>query len=291
VDEVKSGDVDELCAWAERRDQWPVVAKPPASSGTDHVMFCHSVEELRAAARAILSSPNFLNEENCEVLVQELLTGDELIVNTVSWANRHVVTDIWRCPKLLVNGAPLYDLQRLVPYEDNEAVVDYIRRALDALEIRYGPAHAEVIVTADGPRLLEVGARVEGSMNPAAVAAAVGRDQVSLTVDAYVDPSGFATLAASRYRIARHCACVVLMSPRRGVLRSLDGLDAIRGLESFFSVNCNVVPGQVIPETRDLLSSPGHVYLVHEDPAIVERDWQRIRQMERDGLYVIEPAD
>jgi biotin carboxylase len=291
VEQMKSNRIDELCAWALERQRWPVVAKPPASSGTDHVTFCDSVDELRAAAKSILASPNFLNEENREVLVQEFLAGDEYIVNSVSWAGRHFVTDIWRCPKVLVDGAPLYDMQRLVAYDDHRPLVEYVLRALDALDIQYGPAHAEAMVTAAGPRLLEVGARVEGSMNPAAVAMAVGHDQVSITIEAYVAPAAFEARLPFGYQIAQHCACVVLMSPCRGILHSLDGLDAIRALESFFSINWNVGLGQVMLETRDLLSSPGHVYLVHEDPAVVDRDWQSIRQMERQGLYGLEPAD
>jgi phosphoribosylamine-glycine ligase len=42
-------------------------------------------------------------------------------------------------------------------------LVDYTTRALDAFGFRFGPAYSEIMLTADGPRLVEVNSRVAGS--------------------------------------------------------------------------------------------------------------------------------
>lgn len=288
VDQVSSNQFAALHEWARRRTDWPLVAKPVASSGTDHVTFCHSIEELRAAYEAIMSSPNFLNEHNDEVLVQEAMTGDEYMVNTVSWDGCHWVTDLWRSPKLIIDDAPVYDRQTLVPCDGHEEIVEYSFRTLDALDIRYGATHVELVDTLRGPRLLEIGARLEGSANPAAVAACLGHDQVSVTVDTYIAPDSLRERARRTYQLERHCVSVVLISHQRGVLRDLSAVDTIRGLESFFSISFNLQPGQVMPITRDLLTTPGVVYLVHEDTTVVNRDSRTIRELERNGLYAID---
>jgi hypothetical protein len=38
----------------------------------------------------------------------------------------------------------------------------------------------------------------------------------------------------------------------------------------------------------DLFSSPGTIYLIHEDRDQLERDYERLREIERDGLFEVE---
>jgi hypothetical protein len=40
-------------------------------------------------------------------------------------------------------------------------------------------------------------------------------------------------------------------------------------------------------ETVDLFTSPGIVYLVHDDRAVLEDDYQRIRSIEDRGLFAL----
>lgn len=44
-------------------------------------------------------------------------------------------------------------------------------------------------------------------------------------------------------------------------------------------------PGSPVRRTVDLFTSPGHVYLISEDPGDLDRDYGRIRELEADGLY------
>jgi hypothetical protein len=67
------------------------------------------------------------------------------------------------------------------------------KSVLDALGIQHGPGHGEVIVTNTGPVLVECGARphgAEGTFIPLA-RDCFGRDQVSMTVDCYIDKKAF----------------------------------------------------------------------------------------------------
>ena len=74
------------------------------------------------------------------------------------------------------------------------------------------------------------------------------------------------------------------------MLRSITGFDRVRALDAYFSSRLTVRPGEWVRATRDLQTSPGLVYLVHEDPARLEHGYRTIRELERDGLYDIEPG-
>jgi biotin carboxylase len=289
VEHIKSSSLDELRAWVAWRGSWPVVAKPLDSAGTDLVTFCRSTEELERSFTSIISTRTIFDERNREVLVQEYLEGPEFMVNTISRGGRHRVIDMWQVTKKDVGGAPVYDLEVLVPVEGNEALVRYVYDALDALEIRHGPAHSEVIMTRGGPKLVEIGARLEGAIDPNAVAASVGFDPVAVTVDSYVDPAAFEQFSEAPHRLLNQSFCAFLISPRSGVLRRLAGEERIRQLGSYFSSSLRVKPGQRIQETVDLQTTPGLVYLVHPDRARLEADYRAIRQLEQDGLYDVGP--
>jgi hypothetical protein len=58
-----------------------------------------------------------------------------------------------------------YDLERFVPREDPrfDQIAAFACGVLEALEIRHGPAHTELMMTDTGPALIETGARPQGS--------------------------------------------------------------------------------------------------------------------------------
>ena len=83
-------------------------------------------------------------------------------------------------------------------------------------------------LTNDGPRLVEVGARLSGGRLPEHAQLAIGESQLDWTVRAYLDPEAFHRLADEDYRLARHVGHIALVSPVEGVLRGYRDLDAIR---------------------------------------------------------------
>ena len=60
----------------------------------------------------------------------------------------------------------IYDYMEWVSAEeiDYENIVEYAKQALDAIGIKFGPSHLELMLTEDSPRLIEVGARLHGEV-------------------------------------------------------------------------------------------------------------------------------
>lgn len=278
--------------WAVRRGQWPVVAKPVASAATDHVLVCTDGTSLARAFDGIVGARNVLGRRNEAVLVQEFLAGTEFVVNSVSRAGRHHVAEVWRYVKRPVpGGSVVYDFEETLPAGEPLAAVaaGYVRRALDALGVRSGPAHSELMLTARGPVLLETGARLPGMVLPQVMDAHFGVSQVRLAVRAVVDPEGFDRMIGTPYVTRGHLRNVFLISHAEGVLAADEQFRLLSRLPSFAGMSIGARAGARLRPTDDLWSSPGHVYLAAEDADAVAADHARIRELEATVLYPLAP--
>lgn len=88
--------------------------------------------------------------------------GTEFIVDVVSLQGRHKIMDIWKYKRTAVNGAEfVYDTKELISCEGEvqKVLIDYTRSVLDAVGMMNGPSHNEIVMTTDGPVLVEVNAR------------------------------------------------------------------------------------------------------------------------------------
>ena len=77
----------------------------------------------------------------------------------------HKVAAIWEYDKRPANGAAfVYYGSKLITTESaqSQEMVRYADNVLDALYIRNGPSHMELICCDDGPYLVEVGSRCQG---------------------------------------------------------------------------------------------------------------------------------
>ena len=92
------------------------------------------------------------------VLLQEFLEGTEYIVDHVSCDGVHKTTMLWMYDFQEVNGHRVCIAQRPVPYDSSAMaeLVAYTRQCLNALGVRNGATHTEVMWTSGGPCLVEV---------------------------------------------------------------------------------------------------------------------------------------
>ncbi len=281
---LRTADVSEAVAWAGTRGGAPVVVKPLDSAGTDGVSICADAAAVEAAFAANLGRPNALHGANEQLLVQELLEGTQLFVNTVSWEGVHHVSEVWRDNKLRRGANFIYDYEELLPRhgEQQDQVVPYVEAVLDALGIRFGPAHTEVMLTATGPVLVESGARMHGSVPDEIVDRCTPSHQ-TLTAEAYLDPHAVARRAARPYELAAGAYCVMLISQHEGRIVGDAGLREIEALPSFAGTISMLGPGDQLKRTIDLFSCPGIIYLVDPDRGQLKADYDRIRELDAAG--------
>ncbi|HEX4804786.1 MAG TPA: hypothetical protein VFU94_02700 [Conexibacter sp.] len=290
IEECKTGDAEEAVAWAERRGDWPVVVKPVDSAGTDGVVLCETPDAVRAAFAATIGRPNALHGANEELLVQELLRGTQLFTDSISWDGVHHVSECWRDNKRRLGEAFVYDYEELLDPrgEQQDQVIPYVHTVLDALGITYGPAHTEVMLTDTGPVLVECGARLHGSVRDDVIDRCTP-SHVTVTVDAYLDPASVERRAARGYELAAASYCVMLISHHEGRVVAEAGMKEVERLESFAGTISMAQPGDLVTPTVDLFSCPGIIYLVHPDRELLQRDYDRIRELEETvGMFELD---
>ena len=277
--------------------RWPIVIKPRWSASSVGVSVCYTLDEVAAAWDAISGQPGALGEITRAVAVQEYLSGTKWTVDTVTVPGPdgrpvHRPTSFW-CEWVSVTssggagGGIAWGESWLVPPAVTNPrhpalrVAAYARQVLDAVGVRAGPACTEVVLTARGPRLVEVMARLAGCYPVHLVELVTGQSQVTATVDALIDPAAL----ACRPPAAGDGRAVVqawLAAPYDGFL---DGavLQQILGLRWVVGASDGLVDGAPVRQTKDSPSSPGHLDLLGL-PGDVEQDLAAIRALEH-SLY------
>ncbi|MER5950165.1 ATP-grasp domain-containing protein [Streptomyces sp. NPDC001904] len=288
--QFKSRDSGELVRWSEQTGEWPVVVKPLNSAAGDGVFICSDAQEVRRAAESILQSETIYGDTNTEVLVQSWLQGTEYVVDMVSYGGNRYVCGVWEYQKrLLPSGRLIYDRERLLAPDEGPAheLIAYVERALEALGVQFGPTHAEVIVTPQGPALVEVGTRIAGNMHPGFHNVCAGGNQATLTALAYLSPADFVRGYAGRhYDKHREAICCTTSTTLSGVVESVDeqAVEAIRDLETVARLDLKLAPGDLMRPTVDLYSSTMRIFMSGTSMDAIDRDCERIEEL-KDRVY------
>ncbi len=296
--QLRSRSWKRIVRWMQRHDLREVVIKPVRSAGTDRVSCARTPDEVKRATRAIIGATNRLGLREVEVVAQERLFGPEIYLNTVSRAGRHALTEIWLETKREARGggaaAPFaYDTFELLPGDDVLAgyLWAWLERVLDALGVAWGPAHTELILTSEGPRLIDFGARLDGVLLPSLNEECIGRSPVQITADAYLDPVAWEAWAAAPYRLRQRATMVVVDNPCAGILRDDRGLRDIARLPTFHALRPRWGVGADVPVTRDAFSYHAIITLRDPDLDAVRRDHATIRELEAAELLLdVTPA-
>ena len=178
--------------------------------------------------------------------------------------------------------------------EEAKVLIPYTRGVLDALGMKHGPSHGEIILTKDGPCLVEMNCRAHGGDgNWAPLARALCGDkycQVEGTADCYLDEEDFNKLPDKPPSpLQAHGLDVSLVSYSKGKIKSMPGFDVIKKLPSFVWLSPAVDIGSEAQYTIDLITSPGCCVLMHHDAAVVQKDLDFIRHLEEiNGLFIYE---
>ncbi|WP_158240642.1 GNAT family N-acetyltransferase [Telmatospirillum siberiense] len=261
--QLQSDTLDAILSWSEAGGHWPIVLKPRCSKGADGVRLCASREAVVRAFRDIHGRVDRLGFHNDTVLAQEYLRGREYVVDTVSRDGRHRLAGLWVYGK----PAPDYDTLGLLATKELLAtdgplanrLFDFAKRVLDALGIRHGAGHCEIIVDDVGPALVEIGARLHGGPPAHLMSRAVSGDsQLDMLVRSCVAPSDF--LAEEPIPTVRAGGATMVLL-RDGGLKG-----TIERLPSAWSVVWNGREGGSLPAVAGLAT------LIHADRADLEAD-------------------
>ncbi|MCP2335921.1 ATP-grasp domain-containing protein [Actinomadura rupiterrae] len=268
-----------------------LVIKPSSSAGIVNVGRAPGGEGWREHFDAILGHYDKNGVLAEDVLVMEHLTGTEYAVDTVSHHGRHSITDIIRYDRAQYgDGIAVYNAVEWMPYAPDDAVLgplmEYALAALDAVGLRQWAAHTEIMMTEDGPRLLEVNARLAGIGHPTLTEIGTGESQLTRTVDVC---AGRGDQMPDGFTLKRKVLAVFVKAYTSGVVRNAEILDEARSLPSFHSTFRLVSTGDRVEASTDIHTSMtmGYITLAHESTEQLYADRDVIRKLEQQ--LIIDP--
>merc|ERR1711979_11371 len=274
-----------------KAEPMPCIVKPTESCGSDGVKKCRSIEEAEAHFELLMRSQKKAGAQDCAVICQEFLAGQEYVVDHVSRDGKHKTVMVWVYDKRPTNGGE-FVYYNMLPVESSDPVaqklISYTRGVIDALDIKHGPTHVEVMMTSDGtPCLVEMNCRAHGWDGAWAPLerALIGYSQVEAACDCYFDGRAFDALPDVFPPFVAGGQMVELVSNFTGLIEGLPGYETIRNLPSFnfMEIGGHIAIGQDLELTIDLFTCAGAVILCHPNKEQVAEDEAIIRQMELDG--------
>ncbi|MFJ3422114.1 ATP-grasp domain-containing protein [Streptomyces sp. NPDC086082] len=240
---------------------YPAIVKPTRLQGSVGVRLVRTPDELRAWQQELQTF-----SYDGPVVVEEFLDGPEFSVETLSAAGVHQVVGI--TAKQVTDGDLFVETGQLfpapLPAETAADMGELVTALLDAAGHRFGPAHTEIILTADGPRIVESQARLGGDRIPHLIRIATGFD---------IEAAIFEALAGRPVTPGpvERSAAISFFQLEPGRIDHVQGQDAIGELAYVHDLRFPYGPGDELPVTVHSGSRHGFVVVEGADARETEQ--------------------
>lgn len=222
---------------------YPCIMKPTDNAASRGVALIHDYDEL-------IQSYDYSKEQSHsgQVIIEEYMEGPEVSVEVLSYeGNAHVlqITD-----KLTSSAPHFVEIGHNQPSQlekgTKEKIHDVAVRAVKAIGIENGPAHVEIIVTENGPKIVELGARLGGDcITSHLVFLSTGIDMVKETIKVLC---GEEPDLVKKYEMG--ASIRFLTSETLGVFDHVDGKDDAREIDGVIEVSDIMSQGDLIESVR-----------------------------------------
>ena len=160
---------------------YPCIVKPTDNAGSRGVTIAMNEDEFNEAI-------NYSRSEgrSGDVIIEEYLEGHEVSVEIIVVAG---LVHILSITDKLTTGAPHFvelghNQPSTLSISEQEKIKDLAIRAVKAVGIEDGPAHVEIMLTKDGPKMIELGARMGGDcITTHLIPLSTGIDMIEATIN------------------------------------------------------------------------------------------------------------
>jgi hypothetical protein len=266
---------DRASAARDPRVRFPCVVKPVGLSGSRGVMRANSPAELEAAlARldALLSRRDvraIRSGLEHTMLIEGFIEGREFAVEGVLTKGTLRVFAIFDKPDPLDGPffeETIYVTPSALPAGRQQAVVDHVQRAATALGLTDGPVHAECRVGPGGIFVLEVAARPIGGLCSKVLRFG---DERPVPLEEVLLRHATGCAIAHYLRESQAAGVMMIPIPKRGILKSVEGIDEAAGVSGIEEVRITAKRDQLLEPLPEAGSYLGFIFARALDPANV----------------------
>ncbi len=243
---------------------YPCIVKPTDNAGSRGVMLVKSEKELDSA---IEFSSN--EGRSGAVIIEEYMRGHEVSVEIIVFKS---IVHILTITDKLTTGEPHFvelghNQPSMLNVEDQTKIKDLATRAVKAIGLTDGPAHVEIMLTNEGPKMIELGARMGGDcITTHLVPLSTGIDMIKATIDISLGEE-----PDLRQKFTKGSA-IRFLSPQTGVVESIRGIEEAKTSLGVKEVEIPIHIGSNISEINSSLDRSGYVITQSTDAskAIIE---------------------
>lgn len=201
------------------------------------------------------------NSRNGTVMVEEYMTGPEVSVEAMTVDGQTTILAV--TDKYITPPPYFVELAHCEPSCLDSGVQERIRQtalqAAAAIRLQNGPSHTEIKVTKDGPKIVELAARLGGDFITARlVPLSTGIDMVGASV---LLATGEKPDLLRRWQKG---AAIHFIQGEEGVIRSIETDEALSNLPGVEEIVIYKKPGDVLCGTKSSNDRLGHIITVGE---------------------------
>jgi len=225
------------------------MVKPADNSGSRGIIKVEDPQNVADVEAAYSYSRGF--SRGGDVVVEEYMQGSEVSVETLTVDG---VCHVIQITDKLTTGAPYFvEMGHSQPTAHSSEVAEKIRQvaiaANRAVGIQNGPSHTEIMVTADGPKVVELGARLGGDcITTHLVPLSTGVDMVECCIRIALGQTPQLEPTLQRGSAIRY------FSQTPGVVRAITGLEEAEKMPEIRQISIVHGVGQTVEQIR----SSGH---------------------------------
>lgn len=262
---------------------FPCVIKPVDGSGSANVRKVVNESEL-AEGFAVIQATEFTDLARVakrDVLMEEYIEGPEYSIE--GYVDGEEIRFLSITEKLLGPEPYFVEVGHIVtanlPHEVQESILAYVQDVVRALDVTMGPFHAEIRLSADGPVLMEIGARLAGDRIGDLIRLAKGIDLYEVILNSYL---GLPLPVVGRYgeeQGHRYAGIKFFIRPGLAMYRELKGEERVRAEDGFQEMAITRNPETEIPEVTSFMGRLGFAVFVKDSYEELKETLDRIDGM------------
>ncbi|GAA0823036.1 ATP-grasp domain-containing protein [Streptosporangium amethystogenes subsp. fukuiense] len=239
---------DDITDFADRHG-YPVVVKPVMGAASSGVTVVHRPSQAEAAWQWGLAAEDAADGR---LMVETFLDGPEISVEAFSERGEHLIVAITLKVKDPVHCVELGHMIRgELPPETEHLVRETVTDVLRALDVQNGLTHTEIILTDEGPRLVETHLRPAGDLIPETIRDTHGFDLLDLFVRQSIGESVIDRLRLGHRDLEssdRYAAVWYRVPDRSGRVVAVEGLAEAGSIAGVLSVELELEVGSDVVE-------------------------------------------
>lgn len=229
---------------------FPLILKPAFGTASRQIHKLTAPEQVAPALASVLDE-----FPGVSPIAERFVEGPEISIEAISWDGRHTIL---ACTDKLTSGSPYFvEIGHTQPSAHPGATLEKARALttmfLESIGHRFGPSHTEIILSQDGPVIVESHTRTGGDRIFDMVELSRGVNMFEATVRGYVGK--FPAL----HDLVERASAIRYLALPQGTVRAVSGVEAARVAPGVVRCEVDLPIGKEIRPFRNSVERHGFV--------------------------------